>query len=66
MPENKNIHERKFHLWGWSLFLICAGFFIASSLMDSNLLSLIGSLIFLVACVIFIIPLISRNQDKGG
>jgi hypothetical protein len=60
--------ETKFQLWGWILFLICAGFFIASSIKDGNVLSLAGSLIFLIACVAFIIPLVNKrdgNEDIG-
>ncbi len=59
--------ERKFHLWGWLLFLVCAGFFIASAVSNGDTLGLIGSIIFLVGCVVFIIPLLVReNQDGGG
>ena len=59
--------ERKFHLWGWILFLVCACFFIASSTKDGNILSLVGSTIFFVTCVVFIIPLVikdNQNEDK--
>lgn len=66
MPTDNGDGERKYHLWGWGLFLACAGFFIASGIMTGNLLSVIGSVIFLVGCVIFIIPLVSRGKrDKG-
>ncbi len=67
MPTDNRDRERKFHLWGWGLFLACAGFFIASGIMTGDLLSIIGSVIFLVGCVIFIVPLVSRgNRNKGG
>jgi hypothetical protein len=55
----------KFQLWGWILFLVCAGFFIASSIRSGDMLSLIGSVIFLVACVVFIIPLVVRRSNGG-
>jgi predicted membrane channel-forming protein YqfA (hemolysin III family) len=59
--------ERKFHLWGWGLFIICAVFFIAASLKDDNTLTFIGSIIFLIACIIFLFPLIfSGNKSKNN
>ncbi len=66
MSTDNGDREQRFHLWGWGLFLACAGFFIASGIMTRNLLSIIGSVIILVGCVIFLVPLISRgNRDKG-
>ena len=62
MSVSEKNRERKFHLWGWVLFLVCAGFFIASAIGSGSMLGLAGSLIFLVGCIIFIIPLMS----KGG
>ena len=67
MSSDDRNRETKFHLWGWILFLLCAGFFIASSLLSHDILSLAGSIIFLIACVIFIIPLVRKgNQRNGG
>ncbi|MGD9142883.1 MAG: cytochrome oxidase subunit III [Dehalococcoidia bacterium] len=59
--------EKRFSLAGWLLFMVCAGFFIASAVKSGDTWYLIGSLIFLGACVIFIIPLItgrSRSKDR--
>jgi hypothetical protein len=53
--------EIKCQLAGWMLFVICALFFIASSLKNHDLLALIASMIFLVACIIFIVPLIKSK-----
>jgi len=63
MSSDDGDRETKFHLWGWILFLLCAGFFIASSLLSHNILSLAGSIIFLIACVIFIIPLVIKGNQ---
>jgi len=63
MSSDDRDRETKFHLWGWILFLLCAGFFIASSLLSHNILSLAGSIIFLIACVIFIIPLVIKENQ---
>ena len=59
--------EARFHLWGWLLFLVCAGFFIASSIESNDILGLVGSIIFLIACVVFITPFAmkkGRSEDK--
>ena len=66
MHSDDRNREAKFHLWGWILFLLCAGFFIASSLLSHNILSFFGSIIFLIACVIFIIPLVRKGNQKNS
>ena len=58
MSDNNRNREVKFHLWGWILFLVCAVFFIASSIVSNNVLSLVGSIVFLIACVVFIVPIV--------
>jgi hypothetical protein len=52
----------RFQLWGWILFIFSAVFFIASSIRSGDLLSLIGGLLFLVACIVFITPMLSRSS----
>jgi hypothetical protein len=56
--------EKKYNLWGWILFMVCAGFFIASALQNGDVLYLIGSIVFLLACIVFIIPLVTGG-GKG-
>ena len=62
MPDSSSDRERKYHLLGWLLFIVCAGFFIASSLESGSVLGVIASVIFLVACIVFLIPLIFRGK----
>jgi hypothetical protein len=58
--------EGKFHLFGWILFLVCAGLFIASSIKAGDILALAASILFLVGCVVFIIPIvIKRERDES-
>lgn len=64
MSDDNRNREVKFHLWGWILFLVCAGFFIASSIESNNILSLVGSIIFLIACVVFIVPLVIKKKQS--
>lgn len=44
--------------------IICAIFFIASSLKNQDILTFIGSVIFLIACIVFLIPLV-RSKKTG-
>ena len=60
---NRNIEkERKLHIIGWVLFIVCAFFFLASGIRDNDHLTLIGSLVFLVACVVFLVPLVGGKK----
>ena len=52
--------ELKYQLWGWILFIVCAFIFIVSSIRTGDVLMLIGSLFFLVACFLFLIPLLRK------
>jgi hypothetical protein len=56
--------ERKTHLLGWVIFIVCAGFFIASSV-GGSVLGVVGSVLFLIACLVFIAPLVTRSR-KGS
>jgi len=64
MSVNNKNREKKFHLWGWVLFVVCAGFFIATGMESGSVLSIIGSVIFLVACGVFLIPLMWKSDDS--
>jgi membrane protein DedA with SNARE-associated domain len=64
MSASNGKREARFHLWGWLLFVVCAGFFIASSIESNDVLGLIGSIIFLIACVVFIVPLVIKKRQS--
>lgn len=49
--------ELRFQLWGWALFILSAGFYIAASIRIGDILSLLGSLFFFGACIVSVIPL---------
>ena len=65
MTDGKRNQKIRYQLWGWGLFVICAVFFIASSLKNGDILSLVAGVIFLIACFVFIIPLV-MNPRKGN
>jgi len=54
--------ERTYQLIGWALFVICALFYIFAGLRSGDDLTVIGSLVFLVACFVFMIPLLRNTQ----
>jgi predicted membrane channel-forming protein YqfA (hemolysin III family) len=62
--KNTTHQEVKYHLWGWILFIVCAMFFIASGLKNQDILTLTGSVVFLIACILFIIPLVNSNNKR--
>jgi predicted membrane channel-forming protein YqfA (hemolysin III family) len=69
MKETMENHERqglKYQLFGWILFIVCAIFFIASSLKNGDTLTFIGSVLFLIACIVFLIPLFKTIKNNGG
>ncbi len=59
MNLNKPRVQCRFQLLGWILFIFSAIFFIATSVRAGDMLGLMGALFFLVACFVFLIPLIS-------
>ncbi len=60
--ENQTIEGIRYQIVGWILFIICAIFFIASSLKNHDILTFIGSVIFLIACIVFFIPLVRSSK----
>jgi hypothetical protein len=59
-PEN----TRKFQLVGWILFVVSATFFIGSSFRNGDVLGFVGSLFFLVACLVFLIPMVMGEKVR--
>jgi hypothetical protein len=60
----KSINQNRFQLLGWVLFVFSALFFITSSIRAGDLVSLIGGLLFLFACFVFLIPLVSTMRSS--
>lgn len=51
---------RRPELWGWVLFLLCAVAYTAAGIRDGDLLATAGSVLFLVACGLFLLPWVQR------
>ena len=52
--------QYRFQLWGWILFIASAIFFVAASIRAGDPLSLIGGALFLLACFVFLAPLLAQ------
>jgi hypothetical protein len=55
------VKSDRFQLCGWLLFLVCSFFFMADSAIAGNPLGVAGSVVFLLGCVIFLIPLVQKK-----
>ncbi|NQU04172.1 MAG: hypothetical protein HQ589_08500 [Syntrophaceae bacterium] len=60
----ERIREVRYQLWGWILFMVCAVFFIAAGIKNRDVLTLVGSIVFLAACVVFLIPVVQKSKQK--
>lgn len=54
----------KLQLIGWGLFILCSIFYIISSLHMQDWFYLAGSIVFLIACIIFMLALLKKKNDK--
>ena len=61
MSKNTQHH---FQLWGWILFVFSAIFFIGASLRAADPVGLIGGALFLVACFVFLVPLLTELKTS--
>lgn len=57
-------NEEKYHWVGWGLFIVCALFFLVSSWKNRDGYALAASLVFLVACLVFLVPLVKSRLKK--
>ena len=53
----------RYALGGWLLFILCAVFYLASSLKNHDPLAIIGSVLFLVACLVFMVPIVRPDKQ---
>ncbi len=58
----QNREEKNYHILGWVLFIVCAAFFIISSLLNKDIWTFAGSIVFLAACIVFLIPLLKPDK----
>ena len=53
--------ESRSQFYGWLLFVICSFFFIADSVVSGRPLGIAGSCLFLLGCIVFLIPLVREK-----
>lgn len=65
----------RYELAGWSLFVVCSLLYLMSSIKTKDFYTFAGSVLFFIACILFIIPLIrvrtiglkkERREDKNN
>ena len=64
MPGPKLFSEKKCQIWGWLLFIVSALFYGAAAIRAGDLLATLGSLAFLVACFVFLIPFVFPGRFR--
>ena len=64
MPNEPSQTDLKLQLFGWGLFIICALLFLASSIQNQDMIAILASLVFLVACFVFLYPLVKALMQK--
>ena len=56
--------QHRFQLWGWILFVGSACFYIATSFRSGDMIGLVGGVLFLVACLVFLVPLLMQRETE--
>jgi hypothetical protein len=56
--------EKRLELAGWVLFVLCAILFVVDSIQSGTVVGLIASILFLLACLVFILPLLVKKVWK--
>jgi len=59
--QNRRDLQKRHLLIGWLLFLLCAICFLASSIKNRDPFAFAGSIIFLAACAVFLLPLVKSD-----
>jgi len=64
LKERLDRRWRHGHTWilaGWLLFIVSALFFIGSAWRSGDCLAFLGGVFFLVACIVFLVPVLSNR-----
>ena len=60
MPDDDGSRELKFHVWGWFFFVTSAVLYIVSSIKNGDVVGLAASVLFLLGCGVFMVPLVDE------
>ena len=56
--------KHKFETAGWVIFVWSALFFLAATIKSGDTLSIVGSALFLAACIVFMVPLLNPETNQ--
>ena len=56
--------NHRFQLWGWIIFIFSALFFMVASIRADDPISLVGGALFLLACCVFLVPLVAELRTS--
>ncbi len=56
--------SRRRQIAGWVIFILSALTYIVDSLRGGDLVSLLASLLFLLACIVFLMPLLRADPER--
>lgn len=56
--------SKRMQVFGWILFFVCALLFVAEGFLSQSPLLLTASLLFLIGCLFFIVPLLKSSADN--
>jgi len=54
---DKSERSRRLQVYGWLLFVVCSGFFVADAVVNGGPLAIIAGVLFLVGCLIFVVAM---------
>lgn len=55
--------DRRINFFGWLLFVGSALGFLVSAWRSGDMAALVGAVLFLVACLVFLIPFVRSRRD---
>ena len=58
--------QHRFQLYGWILFVLSSLFYIATSIKAGDLVGLAGGVLFLLACLVFLVPLVVQLAPNAA
>jgi hypothetical protein len=64
--EHRPDHTNRQAILGWVLFVLCAVLFMAAAWKNRDILTFLGSVVFLVACLVFLLPLVRSAARTGN
>lgn len=55
---------KKLQVLGWTLFIVCSFFYMASSIRNDDMIGLGGGIFFFLACLVFLVPILAGKPFR--